>query len=529
MRLPDLARSAASALWRQKARTLLTLSGVVVGATALVVSFSLGLGLRAMTEREFYQRDEFWLVAVYPGAKPLKEETIPPEAIVVPDGVSPERAERVRQLLIQKYRREHPPTEKVELDRAALTWLAGLPDVEDVFTTRTDQGRLAFGEKMLGAMVYAGRLEPFEPQSRLTAGRLPASADADEVLVTEFALFQLGFYSDADANAILGKEVQVSVGAKGQKGSLLYSALAGPGAQSGPLTRTQEEVLEKLADKLPAALDTLDLTAGERMAVAAMLNLKNQAPGAEHRWNSHASATATFRVVGILRSPNEEEEKRTRRLTMGWQLPDVYMPAGSGERLFGQLPWFKDQGYGAAVVKVRGGGNIEGVVAEVNAKGYQENSAVEWLKHARTEVTLIAAGLTIFALVALGVAAIGITNTMVTSVVERTREIGVLKAVGARDGQILQLFLAEGAAIGGLGGILGYALARALSGPLDRLCVRLVQQQSRQTLISTSVFEFPLWLGLGAVGLVLLVTVLAATYPAFRAARIQPVEAVRHE
>jgi putative ABC transport system permease protein len=118
---------------------------------------------------------------------------------------------------------------------------------------------------------------------------------------------------------------------------------------------------------------------------------------------------------------------------------------------------------------------------------------------------------------------------MVTSVVERTREIGVLKAVGARDGQVLQLFLAEGAVIGLLGGLLGYAAARGLAGPLDRLCLRLVQEQSKTELVSNTVFEFPWWLGAGAVGVVLVVTVLAALYPALRAARIQPVEAVRHE
>ncbi|HEY2784930.1 MAG TPA: ABC transporter permease [Fimbriiglobus sp.] len=527
MRLSDLARSAASALWRQKTRTLLTLSGVVVGATALVVSFSLGLGLRAMTEREFYQRPEFWLVAVYPGAKPVKEEAIPPDAIRVPAGVSPERADRVRRSLIQKYRWEHPSNERAELDRASLSWLARLPDVEDVFTTRTDQGKLGIGDQTISALIYAGRLDPFDPGSRLVAGRLPASAD--EILISEMTAFQLGLYTDAEVNGILGKEVQVSVGAKGQKGAFLFSALTRPGAVPGPWTRSQEELMDKLADKLPAALEKLDLTPAERAALAAYLHVKKPDPGTENRWNSYASATATVRVVGILRAPTEDEEKLTRQLTMAWQMPDVYLPTESGERLFGQLPWFKDRGYGAAVVKVRGGGNIEGVVAAVKAEGFQENSTVEWLKHARTEVTLIAAGLTIFALVALGVAAIGITNTMVTSVVERTREIGVLKAVGARDGQVMALFLAEGVALGALGGLLGYALARVLAGPLDRLCLRLVQQQTKQPLISTSVFEFPLWLGVGAVALVLVVTVSAAVYPAFRAARIQPVEAVRHE
>jgi putative ABC transport system permease protein len=529
MRLPDLARAAASALWRQKARTLLTLSGVAVGATALVVSFSLGLGLRALTEREFFQRAEFWHVAVYPGAKGLAEEEIPPAAIEVPAGVGPERRERVRQALIAKYRNEHPPKETQRLTADRVKWLASLPDVEAVYTIRMDHGRVALGERQLGGMVFAGRLDPFDPRSRLMAGRLPAADDADEALVTEFLLFQLGIVTDEEIAAAVGAEVRVTVGYTGSKGSAVLSLLAGPGGRPQNLTRSQEELLEKVASKLPAAVDQMDLTAAERLALAPLLATRPKTPEDQRPWNSAASASATLRVCGVLRNLTEEEEKQARRLTMWWQLPDVFLPPVRGERLFGLLPWVPDQGYPAVVVKVRGGGRIEELVEAVTAQGFQENSAVEYLQHARREVTLIAAGLTVFALLALGVAAIGITNTMVTGVVERTREIGVLKAVGARDGQVLQLFLAEGAAIGVMGGLSGYGIARALAGPLDRLCLRLVQEQAKTTLVSESVFAFPWWLGAGAVGLVLVVTILAALYPALRAARIQPVEAVRHE
>jgi len=319
------------------------------------------------------------------------------------------------------------------------------------------------------------------------------------------------------------------VGHSYSKGFTVLSLLAGPGGRPQTLSRSQEELLEKVASKLPAAVDQMDLTPAERLALSPLLVTQPKPPSEQTRWNSTASATATFRIGGVLRSLTADEEKQARRLTMWWQLPDVFLPPGRGEHLFGQLPWVKEQGYPGVVVKVRAGGNIDAVVDAVTAEGYQENSTVEFLKHARREVTLIAAGLTLFALVALGVAGIGITNTMVTSVVERTREIGVLKAVGARDGQVLHLFLAEGAMIGLLGGLLGYGVARGLAGPLDRLCLRLVQEQSKTELVSKTVFEFPWWLGAGAVGLVLVVTVLAAVYPALRAARVQPVEAVRHE
>src|SRR5262245_36020237 len=350
MRLTDLARSAASAMWRQKARTLLTLSGVAVGAAALVISFGLGLGLRALTEREFFQRAEFWHVVVYPGVKPLKEEDIPPAEIAVPEGVSPARRERVRQALVNRYRAEHPPRENQLLTADKVAWLGTLPDVEAVYTTRMDHGRVAVGERVRVANVFAGRLDPFEPEGRMLAGRLPAE-NADEVLVTEFLLFQLGIVSDDEIEKAVGAEVRVTVGYTGTKGAVVLHLLAGPGGRPQNLSRSQEELLEKVASKLPEAVDKLDLTPAERLALAPLLVTQPKPLGEETRWNSTASASGTYRVSGVMRNLTAEEEKQARRLTMWWQLPDVFLPTGPGERLFGQLPWVKDQGYPAVVVK----------------------------------------------------------------------------------------------------------------------------------------------------------------------------------
>ena len=83
-------------------------------------------------------------------------------------------------------------------------------------------------------------------------------------------------------------------------------------------------------------------------------------------------------------------------------------------------------------------------------------------------MTLIAAGLNLFAMIALFVAGIGITNTLVTSVVERTKEIGILRAVGATRGQIMGLFLVEGMFIGLVGQLAGAGAGPGLAVPADR-------------------------------------------------------------
>jgi putative ABC transport system permease protein len=246
---------------------------------------------------------------------------------------------------------------------------------------------------------------------------------------------------------------------------------------------------------------------------------------------SDASADAEFRVVGVIRGLSPEEEKSTQFGNLGWALrqADVFLPAQSGDRLFSRLPWVKETGYSTVTLKVRPGGDLKAVAQAAEASGFNQFSAAEWHDSVKREVTLIAAGLNLFALVALFIAALGITNTLVTTVIERTREIGIFKALGATDRQVLILFLTEGAVIGLLGGLLGLGLAWALSIPGDGFVRHLIQEQSRETILSSSVFEFPAWLVASTVAFATLVTTLAALYPARRAARIQPVEALRHE
>jgi len=104
-----------------------------------------------------------------------------------------------------------------------------------------------------------------------------------------------------------------------------------------------------------------------------------------------------------------------------------------------------------------------------------------------------------------------------------------LKALGARDSQILLMFLAEGTVLGFLGGALGLVLVWLLAIPSDGFVRGLIQKQSPEKILSTGVFEFPLWLCLGMVGFALLITTGAALYPARRASRVQPVEALRNK
>ena len=225
------------------------------------------------------------------------------------------------------------------------------------------------------------------------------------------------------------------------------------------------------------------------------------------------------------------EEQKTRTPLESWELThaDAFLPPATGEKLAGQLPWMKDRGFYNADVRVTPGGDLPGTVAAIEDMGFRTHSGAKWFAAAKREVTLIAAGLNLFAMIALFVAAVGITNTLVTSVIERTKEIGILRAVGATRGQIMSLFLLEGSLIGLLGALLGLALARGLAAWADDWVRGLINgQMDGRPMLSTTMFIFPWWLWGCAVVFAVGVTTLAALYPARRAARIHPIEALRY-
>jgi putative ABC transport system permease protein len=126
--------------------------------------------------------------------------------------------------------------------------------------------------------------------------------------------------------------------------------------------------------------------------------------------------------------------------------------------------------------------------------------------------------------VALLVAAIGIANTMVMSVLERTREIGIMKAVGASPRDIRTLFLAESAYVGVFGGLIGLALGIAGGQVIERIIRELNPRTN-----PAPIFIVGPELALGALGLALSVALLAGFLPARRAMRMSALSALRYE
>lgn len=525
-------------LWRQKVRSGLTLLGVTVGIAALTFSGSLSLGLQAFIEREFYGRPEFWRVVVYvePGEGDIA--AAPPEVVNLRGSITPERQRRLRAALAERYFTRHPRRGSHLLGAQRLAQLAELPGVDAVLTYRTVEGRLALPgqpQTAWGTLV-CGPLEELQP--RLLSGRLPRPHEP-EIVVSELLLHDLGRGSDADLTAILETEVELAAGRLRQAPPTALARVLTGRLVGEELTVGQLAVLEKLARRLPHRLDAFDLTAEERAALQALLALPAapQSVGAlpPSVANGPADSTATvhgrFRICGVVRVLTPEEKKRRSPLE-NWDLArgELFLDSGVGTPWLEQLPWIRDGQLAAAMLRVRPGSDIIGLVQQIEEMELRTISAAKWFASAQREVALIATGLNLFALMALAVAAIGITNTLVTSVVERTREIGILRAVGATRGQVQGLFVVEGVLLGVVGGGVGLLLAWGLMFPADAwLRYKVAQLTIDEKLVSPSMFAAPtlLWLltGLFAVA----VTAAAALYPARRAAAIDPITALRYE
>ena len=183
--------------------------------------------------------------------------------------------------------------------------------------------------------------------------------------------------------------------------------------------------------------------------------------------------------------------------------------------------------YGALIVRVDRSSHVEPIENKIKELGYNTFSLLDATRGLRRFFSILDLFLGIFGSLALAVASLGIINTLVMSILERRREIGIMKAIGASDGDVQKLFFAEAGAMGVLGGTLGVLLGWIIGRAIN--FGTRVYMQRQQQFTPDDVWLVPLWLVLGAIGFSLVVSLLAGLYPAARAARLDPVQALRYD
>ena len=181
----------------------------------------------------------------------------------------------------------------------------------------------------------------------------------------------------------------------------------------------------------------------------------------------------------------------------------------------------------AVTVRTRDPLLVPEVEKAIEEMGFRARSLMTQMDRLRTFFLVIHVLLAVVGTVALVVAGLGIVNTLLMAVLERTREIGTYKAIGASDGDIRLLFLSEAAVVGVLGGIGGIALGRAVAWTIG-VGVQIFAR-SRGVDRAIELFSFPGWLVVGALAFALAASLLSGVYPASRAAKLDPIRALRGE
>ena len=384
------------------------------------------------------------------------------------DFASFDRAER---------RRNPSPADSRALDDAARSTMTKLPDVVEVYPEIRFPTEVRFNDRshfttVAGLPLSARNNDAFDDMK----GRYFSSADAEE------AILQIDFARSLSESpdSLLGQEL-----------TLRY-------AEREPLSN-QNSGTTQAGD-----------SAGDTWGFSVVRREKK------------------LRIIGIVEN---EPYGGWRSFARG----RVFIPNGLADRLDTvQVSSLRDaisspdqkRTYMSLLVRVASPVAVKPVQDAIKQMGFTTWSVLDATRNLRRFFAVLDLFLAIFGSVALVVASLGIVNTLVMAILERRREIGIMKAIGASDRDVKRLFFAEAAVMGFAGGVLGVVMGWLLGQAINFGTGIYLQ---RQELPPETVWLAPWWLVLGAIGFSILVSLVSGLYPAARAAKLDPVQALRYE
>jgi putative ABC transport system permease protein len=465
VKLPDLTELALRNLRESLLRKSLTTIGISVGVASLVAMVSLGIGLQQLANRRLVKSGLFDTVVVT-SRRDLRNF-----------GRGEERSGPA-------------PGDSKILDEAARQEIERIPNVLEATPDIRFITELRYEDKPHMTMVAA----------------LPASDKSHDAFESVQGTF---FTSDTAPEVILQKS--------------FAEELLGKTPQRG----VDETKVAELA--APLLGKELILRYAQRQTAA------GQAPGANGAASDDLAGAAysvvsreqKLKIVGVADLDPESMRGPTRAR--------VFLPLKLAESLHVMQPTdlreisrpASDQAvYSSINVRVKSPSQIQAIEDAIKKMGFNTFSILDASKSIGQFFKVLDLFLLIFGSLALAVASIGIVNTLVMAVLERRREIGIMKAIGASDGDVKKLFFAEAGAMGILGGIVGVALGWAI-GQVINFGTNIYLRQ--QELTPEHFWAVPWWLVGAAIVFAFIVSLVSGLYPAGRAARLDPVQALRYE
>ena len=415
-------------LWRRKARTFLTVLGVIIGTTAIIVMVSLGLGMERAFMEQMESMGSLTNITVY---------------------------------------KNWEGGDDTELNQKAIDSFKNIENVEAVLAQKNSYMKISTGKYIASLGINGVDLDALEAFGfKTTEGRLLEETDKNGLLFGAQAMGE--FYNPRKKQNRWEQEVEI-------------------------------DLLEQ-----KRMVITTDQMYGEPI---------QDMSGDMKRAKPHET-----KVVGIL-----EESQDIRGWGIYMDINDMQKILEADAKVTGEK-FDKKLVYDDVTIKVNSVDNVAAVSETLKTQGYQTWSMTDMLEEMRNTARTIQLVLAGIGAVSLFVAAIGITNTMVMSIYERTREIGVMKVLGSRLVDIKRLFLFEAALIGGIGGLIGLGLSFGVSKLINQLGAGALGMDG-----GSGLSYIPVWLAAAGIGFSMLIGLISGYYPAKRAMNLFALDAIRTE
>ena len=469
MKVPDLTELALRNLRESLLRNSLTTVGISVGVASLVAMLSLGIGLQQLASRRLVKSGLFDMVIVT-------------------------SRRDIRGIGREEGRTGLTPGESRVLDEPARAEIERLPNVMEAYPDIRFATELRYEDKPHLTMISA----------------LPSSAKSNDAFEGMQGKF---FSSDSAAEVILQKAF-----AEELLGKTPALGASEPSAAELAKPLLGKELTMRYAQRLSAASQPVPLPPPDSGA---------DGDGVGGVAYSVVSREQKLTIVGV--SDLDPESMR------GPMRARVFLPLKLAEGLHVMQPTdlreiarasSNQPVYSSISVRVKNPAQVQVVEDAIKKMGFTTFSILDATKSLRQFFAVLDLFLGIFGSLALAVASIGIVNTLVMAILERRREIGIMKAIGASDADVRRLFFAEAGAMGVLGGIVGVVLGWAI-GQVINLGTNIYLR--RQSLPPEHFWAVPWWLVGGAIVFAFFVSLVSGLYPAGRAARLDPVQALRYE
>jgi putative ABC transport system permease protein len=486
MKIGDLTELATQNLREAFLRNSLTTLGIAVGVASLVAMLSLGVGLQELINRRLERNGLFNTVLVRPRTSFNATGQIRRNRDLGSDGPTRGGQNDGNQ---NGSSRDPVGSDIVSqpLDLESRRQLAQLPHVLEVYPEFRFTGDLRFGTaghltQVTSLPMSASVSDSLESMQ----GHFFSAPDAHEIILQADAAADLADSQHLQTADMIGKELVLRYAGR--------EPLPATSAKSGGRDRA-------------AADDALSgfsiISSRISLRVVGIVDAETVASGAGAFARSGAYVPlAVAEELGVVQGNDMGEVVRESAL------------GGNGRH------------YTNLTVRVEKPGDVPAVEDSVRQMGYAPFSLLDLTRNLRRLFAILDLLLGIFGSLALAVASLGIINTLVMAILERRREIGVLKALGASDKDVRQLFFAEAGVMGLAGGVLGVALGWAI-GHLIQLGTNYYLRQ--QQMPAENIWTVPVWLVASAIIFSLVVSLAAGFYPASRAARLDPVDALRYE